>query len=256
MDDTYGSPDWCNDKSVVLNIELLLRPLNKIIVGRMQSHYAIVFSYFNGTNYYLMAEFGKNGIRLLLTNENKEPKNKSYVNIMGDPKENVKVFGINQAFDSEAFSNLKICKVYGAIEELNGTYHGKYRIINHSCIYFVKDFIILINNKKKPDIWIDWFDLFDWFDWFDWFDFKIGNFDISQFNTYYTGYWDIKQKKFVEDKSYQRIRDLAYDIFSFLFIFIFRLFIFIFRLGSVLSFFVISVYLYILYAPDIILRNN
>ena len=53
MDEIYGSPDWRNDTSKVLSIELLFRPLSCPIVGNHQDHHALVFSFnINGTNYF------------------------------------------------------------------------------------------------------------------------------------------------------------------------------------------------------------
>jgi hypothetical protein len=201
--------NWQNDQTDVVSIELLFRRLKNPLAGIIEDHHALMFSFSDGD--YLTAEYGDTGIGLLYT-RNTRPKIRAYENIMGKAEAKIEVYCLNEAFDKKAFNNIKLCVVFGVIEKIQEKYKpADYSTFGNNCQFFVKDILFLLNGEKYPFFIAAEFlrdssqmnlprerrpsyppesawDLPE----------SRGGYKLKYLNYYYSGYWDINGKKFVE----------------------------------------------------------
>jgi hypothetical protein len=193
--------NWHKDQTPVKSIDLLFRALSHPLGGLIEEHHALVFSFSDGD--YLTAEYGDAGINLLYTKKSR-PKIRAYENIMGKTGAKVEVYCISEAFDKTAFANMKLCAVFGAIEEMKERFRSvDYSALENNCQSFVKELIFLLNDKEypyfiflKPSLPPLGGPMSYYSDEYD--EPTRGGYKVLRLNDYYIGYWNVNEKKFVE----------------------------------------------------------
>ncbi len=191
--------NWKNDRTKVVNVDLLFRALSSPLGGLIEDHHALVFEFADGDHF--TAEYGDAGINLLYSNKSR-PNIRAYHNIMGKPEAKIEVYRINEVF--KGFANIKLCDIFEAIDKIQTEFRATdYSALNNNCQNFVKEILFNLNDGEYPFFvkLMSSVPAGGPMSYYDNEEYTRGGYKLPHLNEYYTGYWDMTDKKFVEKSS-------------------------------------------------------